>query len=81
MMKTVRCKFVCNHVAEEFTTSGSQWRYKFNAVHGDTGENKVFWQFTPSGSLEFQCMNRGDHPMFVVGAEYFLDIVPAETKV
>lgn len=75
---TVRCKFVCNEVSEQHFSDGSkQWKYKFNAVYSGSPENKEFWKATPSGSLEFQCMNNGAHPLFESGKEYYIDLNPA----
>jgi len=72
----VRCKFICNEVSEQHIGKDErQWKYKFNVVYGTSEENKVYWKFTPTGGLEFQCMNKG--PLFEAGAEYYIDITPA----
>lgn len=74
----VRCKMVCNQVAEQHLSGGKkQWQYGFNAVYGTTEENKKFWEATPSGALTFQCMTTGEHPMFECGKEYYVDLSPA----
>jgi len=69
----VRCKFVCNTVEKQYLSVDKfQWRYKFHAVYSNSPENKKFWEATPTGTLEFACMNQG--PLFEPGKEYYLDI-------
>lgn len=73
----VRCKMVCNEVSQQHHGPKSQWKYGFNAVYGTSDENKKFWQATPSGTLQFQCMSDGAHPLFKAGDEYYVDISAA----
>ncbi len=78
----VRCKFVCNEVSEQHYAGGRrQWKYGFNAVYGQSGENKKFWEATPTGSLSFACMSLGAHPLFETGKEYYIDIHEAPAAV
>lgn len=75
---TTRCKFKCTSRGE--TTGGKNgglmYSYKFSPVYSDdpNSENKQFWDYTPSGSLEFQCVHIG---LFEVGKEYYLDLTEA----
>ena len=82
---SVRCKFVCNEVSQQHYGDTSQWRYKFCAVTGNMGEgdeeNKLYWKYTPSGTLEFQCMTGGQHPLFKVHQQYYIDITPAQSQI
>lgn len=74
-MKT-RCKFVC--VSKEIRGGGEnqQHRFEFTPVSGGSDENKNFWKWTPSGKLEFSCLNPNID--FEVGKEYYLDLAPAQ---
>jgi hypothetical protein len=49
---------------------------EFQAVTGDTAENKAFFASTPTGSLRFAAVN-GDK--FEVGKDYYLDLSIAAT--
>lgn len=71
---TVRCKFLCVSKREYKSGADTLWDYTFNAVYGNSEENKVFWKFTPSGTLNVSCTQVD---RFHVGTEYFLDIFPA----
>ena len=72
--QTIRCKFICSSVKENYLVSGSNWEYEFYAVYSGSEENKKFWKATPSGNLKFGSMNG---PFFQVGSEYYLDISKA----
>lgn len=68
-----RCKFKCSSITEYDTT----YVYKLSAVIG-APENKVFWEYTPSGSLELTIV-KSKGKLFEVCQEYLLDILPAIT--
>jgi hypothetical protein len=75
--RMVRAKFTCVSVIK--TLSGNKdlsftWTYHFIAVYGNSEENKKFWQYTPSGSVDLSSINQD---LFEVGKEYYLDFSPA----
>jgi len=47
-------------------------------VTGGSEENKTFWQYTPSGSISFSCINTAAVEQFEVGKEYYVDFNPAQ---
>ena len=49
----------------------------FTPVSGSEGENKVFWDATPSGSLQLGVVNPEAWKAFELGAEYYLDFTKA----
>jgi hypothetical protein len=67
-----RCKFVC--VSKEIRGAGEnqQHCFEFTPVTGGSDEDKSFWKWTPSGKLEFSCLN--PNVDFEVGKAYFLDL-------
>ena len=69
---TVRCKFKCDSKTE--TVDG--FRVHFSPVIGSSNENKEFFKWTPSGSLEFGTINQVAADVFIPGAEYYLDLIP-----
>lgn len=56
---------------------GFTYNVQFSAVYNNSPENKKFWEWTPSGTLQFQSINAD---VFAPGKEYFLDISLAEKK-
>lgn len=86
---TTRCKFKCNEVKISDSVRSKQvegrWENEsyllysvvMTPVYSDKpdSENKLFWDATPSGRLEFGMIKEGS---FQVGKEYYLDISPAE---
>ncbi len=77
-MATVRCKFTCVSKTEKRhwdPGKGFLYDYEFVAVTGGSEENKAFFEATPSGALKVQSAK---HDFFVVGGNYYLDIIPAE---
>jgi hypothetical protein len=50
----------------------------FMAVYGNDGENKEYWEATPSGQLQLFMVNPAAWGQFEEGKEYYLDITPAE---
>ena len=53
--------------------------YKFNAVADDTPENKLFWEWTPSGQIVLSCVNPDVLEELEIGKEYYVDFTPTET--
>ncbi len=77
-MKKVRAKFTCRAIETVDQGSGNKiYNAKFHPVYSDDpkSENKKFWEYTPSGSLELGTIKQMP---FEVGKEYYLDITLAE---
>ncbi len=71
----VRAKFNCTSKTEFKAWNKEVWyQYKFQAVIGDTEENKTFFASTPSGSIELGAVKSD---LFEVGQDYYLDFIAA----
>jgi len=93
MSKTIRCKMTLNSITRQMggryrDVQGEQkWTpepvtsLEFAPVFSDDprSENKRFWDATPSGKLEFQCVHREAVEHFEVGQEYYVDISLAQS--
>lgn len=51
---------------------------KLQPVYGEEGENKAFWDASPSGSIELGCANLEAAEMFELEKEYYIEFSPAE---
>jgi hypothetical protein len=80
----VRAKFRCISVTqlvggkyndEGKFEQGVVYNYRFQAVGGDSAENKSFYASTPNGSIELVAV-RDD--LFQIQKEYYLDFSLAE---
>lgn len=71
----VRCKFVCMSRREYKSGSDIVYDYEFNAVYGDSPENKEFWKWTPTGKLNVSTVK---DKTFEVGKEYYVDLSMCE---
>lgn len=71
---TTRCKFKCDAVT---LLPENKRNVVLTPVYSseEGSENKKFWQYTPSGKLEFTWIN--DSVNFEPGKEYYLDITEA----
>lgn len=56
-----------------------QRTFNFTPVGDDPtgGENRKFWEASPSGSLQLGCVNEDVWPFFEVGETYYLDFTKA----
>ena len=50
----------------------------FTPVGDDSPENKLFWDATPSGSLQMGTLNPEAWKEFELGEEYYLDFTPVK---
>ena len=73
-MKT-RCKFKCTKVEFSGDVANPDQTVHFEAVTSGSPENESFFHWTPSGRLQLGLVRQGE---FVVGKEYFLDIIPCD---
>lgn len=71
-------------------TPGSKWnaetqkatpiilgKVELYPVSGETPENKLFFDSTPSGKLEFASVNKAAIDQFTPGKSYYVDITEA----
>lgn len=91
---TVRAKFKLNSYTTEMQTDGYQKTdgkddyskpvlvekrtLNFTPVSHGSEENKTFWEYTPSGSLQLGVVNQAAWTLFELGKEYYLDFTPAQ---
>ena len=73
---TVRCKMRCDNKTEVAGNTSMT----LNAVYSDdpNSENRKFWEATPCGSLQMNCINPTASAQFEIGKEYYIDITLAE---
>lgn len=71
-----RCKFKC--ISKTISGDGENRsnRFEFTPVTDGTPEDKQFWKWTPSGRLEFSCLN--PNVDFEIGKTYYLDLTLSE---
>jgi hypothetical protein len=50
---------------------------KLNPVMNGSDENKEFYKYSPSGSIELGTMNEGAATQFEIGKEYYVDFLRA----
>lgn len=82
MPPKTRCKFVCESITVNRYNPAAK-TVKFHAVYGAGAdpENVSFAQATPSGNLEIQVTNPDVLPMFTLGQEFYLDLIPVPAPV
>jgi hypothetical protein len=76
----VRAKFVCLSVAR-FAGSPVTAAVKLQAVASGSDENKTFWTYTPSGTIELSTINKDAAAQFEPGREYYIDFTEAAVSV
>lgn len=65
---SVRAKFVCNGNIEGAVS--------LQAVTQGSEENKIFWDYTPSGIINLFITNPNAVNQFEPGKEYYVDFTP-----
>lgn len=70
---SVRAKFKVDKKSE--TLYG--FEFVLTPVHGDSPENKTFFKYTPSGSINIAVVNPEVGDQFVLGKEYYVDFTLA----
>lgn len=73
MSQKVRAKFNVAEITKYGNAGGT--RVVLHPVQGGSDENKAFWQWTPSGSIELNLSN--PDAVFEFG-EYYVDFTKAE---
>ena len=77
----IRAKFYCAKVARHANGPAEETSavdVELRAVYGDGEQNKEWSRWTPSGGLQMQVTNPACFDAFKEGAEYYIDISPAE---
>jgi hypothetical protein len=81
---SVRAKFVLmSYTTHLVYPGGKESRkelraLKFSPVTNGSEENKSFFAYTPSGSVELGTVNEEAWKQFELGKSYYLDFTPAE---
>lgn len=81
----VRAKFYVSEVKQSRTNWGSQegellTTVKLQPVTGNSEENKSFFRWTPSGSIDLGTVNPAVVEQFHIGDEFYIDFTPAKTS-
>jgi len=78
---SVRCKFKVQAI--EKTPDGKQANINMYPVcsQDPNSENGQYWQYTPGGQFQINCVNEAAFSQFEVGNEYYIDITPAPVAV
>lgn len=78
---SVVAKMVCLKLERVHGQKGGTVR--LSPVTGNTLENKEFWQYTPSGTFEFNSINEDAFGYFEIGEEYLVTMrrIPEEERV
>jgi hypothetical protein len=69
---SARCKFTCVSKTISGVGENQTNTFVFTPVLSGAGENREFWKWTPSGKLEFACLNPAVN--FEIGKDYYLDL-------
>ncbi len=79
-MKVI-AKFRCNSIELFSNEPGGNRRVKLSPVYPGTDaseEDKAFWKYTPSGSLEMTIDNPPASELFEIGTAYYLTFERAD---
>lgn len=60
------------------TTPEEKRTLNLTPVYDEEGENREFWDATPSGSIQLGTVNPAAWEHFEIGAEYYVDFTPAQ---
>lgn len=74
-----RAKFECEEVEELNDMDGnvSQQNVRFHPVYSEAGENRDFWEATPSGAIQMTINNKQAFGEFKKGRQYYVDFTEA----
>lgn len=77
---SVKAKFLCNQINKSKFSKEDKGitTVILTPVTTGSGENKEFWQYTPSGHLEMQIKNEAAEKYFELGEEYYLSFDKAK---
>lgn len=71
---SVRAKFSCSEIKQHTPDTAN---IRLNPVIGSSPENAEFFKWTPSGTIQLDCLNPQATSQFKVGQEYYVDFTPA----
>lgn len=79
----VRAKFYVSEVKQTRNNYGGKegellTTIKLQAVTGTNDENKAFFRWTPSGSIDLGTVNPTVVEQFRIGDEFYIDFTPAK---
>ena len=74
---TVRAKFRLNSYSTSMQGGKEMRTLNFTPVSSGSEENKKFWEWTPSGSLQLGTVNPTAWEQFQLEKDYYLDFTPA----
>ncbi len=77
---SVRAKFYVNSLTKQKMwngTDGIGTVVKMSPVMDGSDENKQFYKYSPSGSIELGTVNENAAAQFEIGKEYYVDFTPA----
>jgi hypothetical protein len=78
---TVRAKFYVSEVKESLyqsQNSGTLTTIKLMPVVSGSEENKQFYRWSPSGSIDLGTVNPAVVEQFHIGDEFYIDFTPAK---
>jgi len=78
MPEKTRAKFYCCSVTLFSSDPGAGKAVKLQPVTSGSEENREFWKYTPSGSIELSISNPEAAKIFEPGREYYVDFTPAQ---
>jgi len=73
----VRCKFKVEHVGK-IEGFDDLHVVRLSPVISGSEENKLFWKYTPAGTIEMQTTNAEAAAQFELGKAYYVDFTPEE---
>ncbi len=76
----VRAKFFVASVENTTDVDGKilSQAVRLYPVYGETGENKEFWEATPTGLVEMTITNPRAFDRFAQGKSYYIDFTPTD---
>jgi len=73
----MRAKFKLDSITRSNYGSGEQQTLKLSPVTSGSAENRSFWRWTPSGSIELSTINPNVLAEMELGREYYVDFTVA----
>jgi hypothetical protein len=76
----VRAKFFVTSVMHQLGADGevTGGQVSLHPVYAGEGEDRTFWDATPSGRIELNITNRQALDQFRSGQKFYIDFTPAE---
>lgn len=80
-MDKTQAKFMCQRVDESKYAGGKSTKIVLTAVtpYNSDWDSKVFWDATPSGTVELQVVNERAIEYFEPGQKYYVDFIKADS--